>query len=304
MKTFYKTAALILLFIFNSCTSKKTVEEIPKKFLFKIKGSDTEFEMVKNLCTHFNQTDSLKFQIEGGGTELGMKALINGEIDMATASREISKKETNLLESQNINILPVMFATDAVAIITHPRLGVQSLTLGQLSDIYKGIITNWKQVGGPDRKITLLSRNANSGTFNYFKNKVTRSELNPKIIVCETSKDIVEGVIADSTSVGYVGAGFLMDENGKPNGKVWAMPIALDEKHTSYSPYEISEVKAGNYPLTRPLYQYYKLPLNNKVKDFILFEFTLRGQEVIKRAGYFPINDCQKEINKLNGFEF
>lgn len=288
--------------LFFSCNRKKPIETIAPPYVLKIKGSDTEFEMVKKLCTAFKESDSLDFIIEGGGTEIGFKALINGQADMAAASREMSEKEEDLLNKKGINALPIMFATDAVAIITNARLGVDSLTVEQVSKIYKGEINNWKEVGGPDRKITLYTRNNYSGTYFYFKTKVTHGEINPVAIVCETSKKITEYVEKDSCGIGYVGAGFLMDENGKPSGKIWAMPLSLDSKHPSYSPYQAQEVKNGNYPLTRPLFQYFKLPLNNKVKDFILFELALKGQAVIRRFGYFPISDYQKEINKLNGF--
>ncbi|MBI2722396.1 MAG: phosphate ABC transporter substrate-binding protein [Bacteroidetes bacterium] len=294
---------LLTLSIFVSCNSKKIHEKVPHKIIIKIKGSDTEFEMVKALCAQFKSSDSLDYSIEGGGTQTGIMALINDEIDMATASREITTNESCMLEKQSISVLPIMFATDAVAIITHPHLGVHSLTLNQLSKIYKGEINNWKKVGGPNREITLYTRDKNSGTFVYFKNKVTHGEININAKVCRTTNEIMEYVMIDSSSIGYVGAGFLMDKNGKPSGKVWAMPLRLDNKQTSYSPYEVNEVAAGNYPLTRPLYQYYKLPVKNKVKDFILFELSLRGQAIIKQSGYFPISDYQKEINKLNGFD-
>lgn len=294
---------LLALLFWAGCNNKKNHTSVQSPSAFTVKGSDTEFELVKKLFTLFNESDSLPFVISGGGTELGIKALINGEVDMATASREVDEKEQRLLDKQNISALPIMFATDAVAIITHSRLGVDSLSLDQLSEIFKGNIVNWKELGGPDRKITLYIRNFHSGTAAYFKNKVTHGEVFSGAVVCEDTKSIVDKVIMDSTGIGYVGAGFLMNEDGKPSGKVWAMPLSIDSKHPAYSPYQTQEVKAGNYPLTRPLYQYYKLPLTQKVKDFILHELSLNGQTIIRRFGYFPINDYQKEINKMNGLQ-
>lgn len=301
MRNLYIPITIACLQLFFACSPKKPNSAVNDGFVLKIKGSDTEFEMVKKLCSTFKAGDSLDFMIEGGGTELGIKALMEGEADAANASREITEAEKTTLEKKKIEVLPIMFATDAVAIITHPRLGVDSLTLDQLSKIYTGEITNWKALGGPDRKITLYSRNLNSGTYYYFKNKVVGREFIESSKVCQTTKQIVEQVSADSTGIGYVGAGFLMDELGKPSNKVWAMPLSIDVKHIAYSPYQVEEVKHGNYPLTRPLYQYYKMPLNQKTKDFVIYELTQRGQSLVRTFGFFPISDYQKEINKLNG---
>jgi len=302
MKIIIKSLICALPLFIISCNGKKISEPKKDRYLFTIKGSDTEYDMVKKLCNEFYNSDSLAYSIEGGGTELGIKALIEGKVDMATASREITEKEKNILIANNISALPIMFATDAVAVITHPRLGVDSLTLDQISKIFKGEIVNWKEVDGPDRKITIYTRNMNSGTYSYFKNKVTHGEFIASAKVCQTTKEIVESVNTDSTGIGYAGAGFLMDEHGKPSNKIWAMPISIDAKHNAYSPYQIAEVKNGNYPLTRPLYQYYRLPLNEKVKKFAFFELTRKGQDLIRTFGYFPINNYQTEINKLNGF--
>lgn len=285
----------------TSCGNKTEKPATPKDYTLTIKGSDTEFELIKALCSEFAETDSLNYTVEGGGTELGIKAMLNGEIEMATASREITEHEKSMFAENHIKVLPIMFASDAVAIITYPKLGVDSLTLEQLSKIYTGEYTNWKEVGGPDRKITVYSRNHNSGTYHYFKNKVVHGEFVNSAIICETTKDIVHKVSTDESGIGYTGTGFLLDTNGKPSGKIWAMPISIDSHHNAYSPYETQEVKNGNYALTRPLYQYYKLPLHEKAKDFVLHELTKKGQEMVVKFGYFPINDYQKEINKLNG---
>lgn len=287
-----------------SCTSKKITEPVSdttNTYELKIKGSDTEYEMVKNLCSDFDTSDTLRYTIEGGGTELGIKALIYGKVNMATASREINELEMKQLRNNNISVLPIMFATDAIAIITHPKLGVDSLTLEQLSKLFKGEITNWKEVGGPDRKVTVYSRNSNSGTYFYFKDKVTHGEFPQSAIVCQNTKHIVDMVSKDSTGIGYVSAGFIMNGEGKPSNKIWAMPLSIDNKHCSISPYQVEEVKVGNYPLTRPLYQYFSLPMNPKAKDFVMFELAQKGQQLIRKFGYFPITDYQREINKLKG---
>jgi ABC-type phosphate transport system substrate-binding protein len=100
--------------------------------------------------------------------------------------------------------------------------------------------------------------------------------------------------------LGYVGAGSLYDKNGKPNGTIWSMPIYINQQR-AISPYESAKVKRGEHILTRPLYQYIINNKNPLVEDFILFELTKIGQDIIMKHGFYPINDYQLHINTLKG---
>ena len=115
-----------------------------------------------------------------------------------------------------------------------------------------------------------------------------------------SNAEIVNAVQNDKAGIGYSGVGFLIDKKGKPNGSIWAMPIYIKGSR-AYSPYEVNAVKNGDYVLTRPLYQYINGKPRSQIYEFIMSELTLRGQELIRMNGYFPINDYQTEINKLNG---
>lgn len=291
---------MVLFFTFCNRTKSKQSNQV-----IKIEGSDTEYAMVQALGDSFSATNggTLYCDVKGGGTLNGIKALINGEIDIANASRPITDKESRLLQKNKISYLPIIFATDAVAIITHPKLGVDSLSVSEVSKIFKGEITNWKEVGGPDIKINLHSRNYTSGTYYYMKEKIVHGEFKTDVYFYEGNSDIVSAVANDVGGIGYAGSGLLMDADGKPSDKVWGMPLHLEDNMPAYSPYQIDAVKNGEYPLTRPLYQYLRLPLSESVKSFIMFELLPKGQEMIRKQGFFPINDFQREINKLNGFE-
>jgi phosphate transport system substrate-binding protein len=297
VSVFLMLGGLILI----SCMRNTTK---PQPYIIKVKGSDTEYEMVKDLSKSFSKSanDSVVYEVDGGGTVTGFKAFINGEIDIANASREATDKEIKMLEQNKIKYIPLMFATDAIAIITNPKLGVDSLSLEQLAKIFKGEILNWKLLGGPDLKINIHSRNYLSGTYFYFKEKFVHGEFKTDINFYESSSDIVNAVSSDIGGIGYVGSGFLMNKEGKPSNLVWAMPIHIDNNHLAYSPYQLEAIKQGDYPLTRPLYQYIKLPIKAAVKALVLFELSAIGQDLVRQHGYFPINDYQKEINKLNGY--
>jgi len=295
----------ILLFLsifFWSCNDKNDeLNEFEKNNLIVIKGSDTELPMVSELANVFmSQNKEINIKISGGGSSVGIEALINNEADIANSSREIKIHELEKAKKNGVSISQIMFSVDALAIITNSKLGVDSLSTENLMQIFSGEITNWKSIGGPDLPIVIYGRDSLSGTYSYLKDKFIRAPYSAKMNQLHGNAEIVSAVKKDVAGVGYAGVGFLIDANGKPNGSIWAMPVYLKGSR-AYSPYEIDAVQKGDYVLTRPLYQYINGKPRAQIYDFIMSELTLRGQELIKKHGYFPINDYQTEINKLNG---
>jgi phosphate transport system substrate-binding protein len=193
-----------------------------------------------------------------------------------------------------------MFSVDALAIITNHLVGVDSLSMQHVSDLFSGKIKNWKELGGSDVSVKLYGRNKSSGTYDYFIDKFLALKPKGNIVECETNREILDAVINNEGAVGYVGVGFLHDESGKPNGKIWAAPIYIDSQQ-AVSPYQSLKVKKGEYVLTRPLYQYVNGVPNELIQDFILFELTKQGQDIVMSHGFFPINDYQTQINRLKG---
>jgi phosphate transport system substrate-binding protein len=304
MKYVYLLLTSVVTFLGCKQEQKKQdpeITEIVQRNTIVIKGSDTELPMVKDLAKLFRKDNfEITIDVSGGGSGVGIEALINNETDIATSSREIKESEIARAKQNGVNPLPIMFSVDALAIITNSELGVDSLSTEQLMQIFSGEITNWKFLGGPDLSIVVYGRDSLSGTYSYLKDKFIRAPYSAKTKQMHGNAEIVSAVQKDKAGIGYAGVGFLMDENGKPNGSIWAMPIYI-RGSCAYSPYEVTAVKKGDYVLTRPLYQYINGKPRSQIYDFIMSELTLRGQDVIKKHGYFPINDYQVEINKLNG---
>lgn len=302
----YYSLFLISSIIFIGCKQEQKVQDpeladILKRNTIVIKGSDTELPMVKDLAVLFRKDNSqVTIDISGGGSGIGIEALINNETDIANSSREIKASEIARAKLNGVNPTQIMFSVDALAIITHSKLGVDSLSTEQLMQIFSGEVTNWQSVGGPNLPIVIYGRDSLSGTYAYLKDKFIRAPYSATMKHLHGNAEIVSAIQKDKAGIGYAGVGFLMDENGKPNGSIWAMPIYI-KGSKAYSPYEISAVKKGDYVLTRPLYQYINGKPRTQIYDFIMTELTLRGQDVIKKHGYFSINDYQTEINKLNG---
>ncbi len=302
----YMYALLAFSITLGSCKNEQKKQdpeftEIIRKNTIIIKGSDTELPMVKDFCKTFkSEHHSTLFDLTGGGSGIGIEALINNKTDIANSSREMKPVEIIRAKKNGVNPIPIMFSVDALAIITNSKLGVDSLSTDQLKQIFSGEILNWKQVGGPDLSIVIYGRDSTSGTYSYLKDKFIRAPYSAKINQMHGNAEIVTSVQSNLAGIGYAGVGFLIDEHGKPNGNIWAMPI-YKKGSMAYSPYEVAAVKRGDYVLTRPLYQYVNGKPNDKIYEFIMSELTLKGQEIIKTHGYFGIHDYQAEINKLNG---
>jgi len=284
-----------------ACNTGKPTDDIKNSNVLHIKGSDTEYQMVKALAAEYMRLHpEITIHVEGGGSNEGIKALLNHKTDICNSSHFIKDSDLMIGRNNNISPNPIIFSVDAVAIITNYRLGVDSLSITQITRLLNGEISNWKELGGGDIPVTIYGRNKSSGTQDYITEKFIKNTPKTQIVELSTNDEIVEHVKKNIGGIGYVGAGFLIDSTGKPNGKIWAMPIYLDNQK-AYSPYETEAVKNGEYVLTRPLYQYVNGAPGGVIEDFILFELTRKGQDIVKRFGFFPTNDNQQQINRLKG---
>lgn len=299
-----KTSVLLALAALTafSCNTKKTTDTGNQSSnVIHIKGSDTEFHLVRSLADAYMKLHpEVTIIVEGGGSNEGIKALIHHETDICNSSHQFKDEDLAMAKTNHVSPNPIIFSVDAVAIITNYKLSIDSLSTTQVSQLLSGEIKNWKELGGADIPVTVYGRNKSSGTQDYIKEKFIKAHHTPSMVELKTNDEIVEHVIKDIGGIGYVGAGFLIDSTGKPNGKIWAMPVYIDN-HNAYSPYETAAVKSGDYVLTRPLYQYVNGVPGNTVEDFILFELTKQGQDIVKRFGFFPLNDNQQQINRLKG---
>ncbi|RIK55833.1 MAG: hypothetical protein DCC57_04670, partial [Chloroflexi bacterium] len=133
------------------------------------KGSDTMVNLALAWAEAYRQVNpDLLIAVTGGGSGTGIAALINGTVDIANVSRQIKPDEIAAAEANGVEPVEFVVAIDALAVVVHPSNPIDKLTIDQLSDIFTGKITNWKELGGLDAPIVLLSRETNSGTHVYF----------------------------------------------------------------------------------------------------------------------------------------
>lgn len=267
---------------------------------FSIKGSDSELELTTTLVNRFEaEYPHIKLAVLGGGSAFGLQELIDGNIDIANSSRRITHEEEALAREKGVNPVPIIIATDAIAILTHPKLKIDSLSIFQVRDILSGQIKNWNEIGGPDQLITVYGRDKTSGTREFLKKTVLKSDFASTVKELKTSKEIIEAVKKDIGGIGYVSVGTLMNKNKKPNGEVWATYIYL-EGNPSVSPYEFKSVESGDYPLKRPLFQYFNGWPKGDLLKYVEFALSEKGQQAIRENGYFPITHFHEHLNEVS----
>jgi phosphate transport system substrate-binding protein len=131
----------------------------------QIKGSDTMVNLGQAWAEKYMEENTGDFvAVTGGGSGTGLSSLISGSCDIAMSSRNIKDKEIALAKQKGINPYEIKVALDGLAVVVNPANPVSKLTIDQLSGIFTGKISNWKEVGGADQKIVVLSREVNSGT--------------------------------------------------------------------------------------------------------------------------------------------
>lgn len=271
-----------LVIVLNGCTPRN-VETIA------IKGSDTEVNLVLQLAEAYMETDpTVSVSVTGGGSGVGIAGLLNGRLDVAASSREINAHELALAAERGIAVEPFVFAADALAIICHPAVTIDSLSLVDLGKIFAGEIQNWQKLGGKGGTISLYGRQSNSGTFMYFRTRVLGKDYNPGIKQMNGNAQILEAVKADPNAIGYIGLGYLTAEGGALRHGIKVIKLSTRQGQTAISPLNKEAIKSGMYPLTRPLYQFTNGDPTGKTRAFYDFEKSPAGQHIIAQNGYLP----------------
>ena len=276
--------------------------EAQSQKMIQVKGSDSEVNLVQKLAEVFMQKNpGVNIAVTGGGSGTGIAALINKTTDIANSSRDLSPKEEEAAKKAGVSPFRVVFATDGISAIVHPDNPVNKLTLEQLGKIFKGDITNWKEVGGPDAKISLYGRQSNSGTYVFFREFVVKGDYSPHKKSMNGNAQIVEAIVRDKAGIGYVAVGYVVNEKGELKPGLKILDIAKDAQSHAFSPAVMENVMTGKYSISRPLNQYLVGKPTGKLLDFIKFELSDEGQQIVRKQGFFPVQKNWMEFNRKQG---
>lgn len=247
-----------------------------------VKGSDTMVILSQRWAEAFMEDHpSTLVQVSGGGSGAGISALLAGTADIASASRPMSERERAALRHErHVEAHETQVALDAVAVYVHADNAIPWLTMDQLADIYRGRITRWDEVGGADRAIILYSRENNSGTYAFFKERVLGGA--DFALTTETlpgTAAVIHAVTADLGGIGYGGIGYARGTR--------TVPI-VDAGGTAIEP-TLENALSGRYPLSRPLFMYTAGPPSDLSAELIAFATSDAGQALVARTGFYPL---------------
>jgi len=250
-------------------------------------GSTTVGPIAKAFAEYYMaKNPNVNVTVNESGSGNGAKSLINGVCDIANMSRFMKDKEFAAAVANGVIPVAHVVAMDGLPILVHPSNPVGVLTVKQVRDIYTGKITNWKDAGGPDMEIVVVSRDTNSGTYETFQKLVMTHKVNGEKVK-EKIKDGAEYVGSNGgirarvqttpAAIGYAGLGFV-DKSVK----------ALEINGVYPSP---QTVTSGLYPIARPLFMFTDgyPKLGSHVHAFVTLHLSEKGQEIIEDIGFVPV---------------
>jgi len=291
---------VLFIIIFSFCTilsacqspnqtgSEHTNLDSQKTYI-ENKGSDTLVNLALAWAEKYQQLNpSVQISVTGGGSGTGFTSLINGTITIANASRQIKPEEIDTARENGFEPIEFIVADDAIAVIVNPDNPVENLSLEQVSRIYKGEITNWKEVGGEDRPIVKLSRETNSGTHVYFletvirlSNKEDTSIFSADTLLLPSSEGIIVEVRDNPNAIGYDGLGYVTS-----NVKMVALSQGGDSKFIIPS---AATVISGEYPISRHLYMYTRGEPKGAELAYLEWILSPEAQEITTSLGFVPV---------------
>jgi phosphate transport system substrate-binding protein len=251
-----------------------------------IKGSTTVLPLAQTaLEAYMKANPGVNISLSGGGSGEGIKALLDKSTDIANSSREIKDKEIELAKSKGVNPVETIVAIDAIVPIVNPKNKVKNLSVDQLSQIYQGKIKNWKEVGGDDLQIVVVSRDSSSGTFEAWAEMILhKAKVTPKAQMQASNGAIVQTVSKNKYAIGYIGLGYI---------------------NKAISPLTVNNVQATaktaiskEYPVARPLYMYTNGQPAGETAKFIKFVLSPAGQKLVAKAGFVPLAGSKEKAAK------
>lgn len=282
MKKRFWRNTLIMALVMAGTISFGQIAEARSKVV-QLKGSDTILNASQAIAEKYMSTHKgARIAVTGGGSGVGISALINKTTDIAMASRNMKDKEFEQAKARGINVDEIVVGYDGITIIankSNPLKDIDDKTLGK---IFRGEIKNWKEVGGDDAPIVVLSRDSSSGTHEFFKEHIIREgnpkgtqEYGPKTLYMPSNQSIKQEVANNKYAIGYIGMGYMDDS---------VEAIKVDGVEASRE-----NVLSKKYPIARQVYWYTTKDRDGVVKNLVDFAVSPDGQAIIKDEGFVPV---------------
>lgn len=254
-----------------------------------VKGSDTMRILVQRWVEAYEQTArDTRVSVGGGGSGVGMYALLNGLVDICASSRPMTAKERRVARRKSLDIFEFSVARDGIAVIVHPSNRVSALSLADLGLVFTGTATTWAAVGGAKRPISVLLREKRSGTHRFFKDHVLLGrEYRKRASVVASTAAVINAVATDPTAIGYVGLGYAAEARGQ------VRTVAIHNEAGVAIRATVETVTADRYPLARSLFLLTAERPSGPVARFIEFARSDAGQDIVTATGFAPAGSAE-----------
>lgn len=242
----------------------------------QVSGSTTVLPVMQKISESFMKTHpGVTVELSGGGSGNGIKALVDGLTMIAMSSRQIKSGEAKLAQSKSVSPNEIAIAVDAIVPVVNPENPIKNVSVEQLRNIFTGKIGNWKELGGKDAKIVLVSRDTSSGTYETWESLVMKKQrITPRALLQASNGAVVQVIAQNPNAIGYVGIGYL-------GSAIKALSI------DGVSP-TTESVLAQKWPLARELYLYTNGTPAGEIKKLVDFSLGTEGQRLVQEAGFIP----------------
>jgi phosphate transport system substrate-binding protein len=243
-----------------------------------INGSTTVLPFAQSTAEAFMKSNpDVRISVSGGGSGNGAKSLIDGMVQIASMSRAMKDSEIEDAKKNGINPVRHVVAVDCIVPIVHPSNPVGNLTASQIKDIYAGNVTNWKDVGGPDKQIAVVGRDTSSGTYEVWEEKIMKgTPVTPRALIVASSGALVQTVAGNPLAIGYDSLGYVDPKLIK----------ALDIEGVTGTP---ETARSGRIVTSRMLYMYTNGAPGGDIKKYIDFLISDDGQKYVAREGFVTL---------------
>lgn len=277
----------------------------PARKMIQIKGSDTMVNLVQILAEDYmGRTPGTAIAVLGGGSGTGITGLINQTCDIADHSREWKPKEIDQAWEKGVSPRFFAVAVDGLSIVVNEKNPIDQLTMAQVGALYRGEIKSWKALGDFPKPVSLYGRQSNSGTYTFMQEFVLGNKnYSADMKEMNGNAQIIEGILQDEGAVGYVGVGYLYDEDHQIRKGLKVLKISKEPNGAGFLPTDKAAVESGAYPISRPLY----MATNGKPKGdaarFLGWIVGPEGQAIVEREGFFPVGEGKYKASNDKNFK-
>ncbi|MEW6082132.1 MAG: phosphate ABC transporter substrate-binding protein [Bacillota bacterium] len=263
------------------------VEPVALEGSIDVRGSDTMVNLGATFAEAFmDKHPEVSIVVQGGGSGTGIKALMQKNTDIAQASRKAKDSEIEEGRANGVDMVETVVAWDGLSVVVNLSNPLDSITMEDLGAIYRGQITNWKELGGPDLAIAALARDTASGTHVFFKEHVVQmghkdAEYGDAVQMLPSTAAVVAEVEQSPNAIGYIGLGYYDPSKVKMLG----IPDASGNPVMA----SIETVKSGTYTLARPLQVYTNGQPSGLIKEYVDFMLGPEGQGIVLDLDFVPV---------------